>query len=106
MVAAMARAGPFGAGNPEPVVALPGHTLVYAEEVGQGHMRVRLRAGDGSSINAVAFRSIGHELGSALMQSRGRTIHAAGTLSLDRWNGSERVQLRVIDMAPAEPTGL
>jgi single-stranded-DNA-specific exonuclease len=105
-VAAMARAGPFGAGNPEPVVALPAHTLVYAEEVGQGHMRVRLRAGDGSTINAVAFRAIGQELGSALMQSRGRAIHAAGTLSLDRWNGSERVQLRVIDMAPAEPTGL
>jgi single-stranded-DNA-specific exonuclease len=101
-VTAIARAGPFGAGNPEPVVALPAHTLLYAEEVGQGHVRARLRAGDGAIINAIAFRAAGHELGSALAQSRGRAIHAAGTLCLDRWNGSERVQLRLIDMAPAD----
>ena len=101
-VAAIARAGPFGAGNPEPMIALPGHTLIYAEEVGQGHLRARLRAGDGATVNAVAFRAVGQALGSALAQSRGRAIHAAGTLCLDRWNGSERVQLRLIDMAPAE----
>ena len=29
---------PFGAGNPEPVIALPAHTLVYADEVGQAHV--------------------------------------------------------------------
>ena len=29
------RAGPFGAGNPEPVIALPAHQLVYADEVGR-----------------------------------------------------------------------
>ncbi len=100
-VAAIARAGPFGAGNPEPVIALPGHTLIYAEEVGHGHLRARLRAGDGATINAVAFRAVGQGLGSALAQSRGRAIHAAGTLCLDRWNGSERVQLRLIDIASA-----
>jgi single-stranded-DNA-specific exonuclease len=26
-------------------------------------------------------------------------VHAAGTLSVDRWNGAERVQLRVTDIA-------
>jgi len=26
----------------------------------------------------------------------------AGTLSLDHWNGTERVQLRLMDLAPAE----
>ncbi len=102
MVATIARAGPFGAGNPEPVIALPAHTLVYVEEVGQAHMRVRLRAGDGSTLNAIAFRVAGQKLGSALGESRGRSVHAAGTLCLDRWNGAERVQLRLIDMAPAD----
>jgi hypothetical protein len=29
-------------------------------------------------------------------------VHAAGTLCLDRWNGVERVQLRMIDIAPAD----
>ena len=102
MVATIARAGPFGAGNPEPVIALPAHTLVYAEEVGQAHMRARLRAGDGATINAIAFRAAGQKLGIALVQSRGQAVHAAGTLSLDRWNGEERVQLRLIDIAPAD----
>jgi single-stranded-DNA-specific exonuclease len=102
LVATIARAGPFGAHNPEPVIALPAHTVVYADEVGQAHMRVRLRAGDGSTIDAIAFRAAGQKLGSALAQSRGRSVHAAGTLCIDRWNGIERVQLRLIDVAPAD----
>ena len=102
MVATIARAGPFGAGNPEPMIALPAHTLVYAEEVGQAHIRARLRAGDGSTIDAIAFRAAGQKLGMALGQSRGQSVHAVGTLCLDRWNGAERVQLRLTDMAPAD----
>ena len=101
-VATIARAGPFGAGNPEPVIALPAHTLAYAEEVGQAHMRARLRAGDGSVVNAIAFRAAGQKLGNALVQHRGRSVHAAGTLCIDRWNGAERVQLRLVDIAVAD----
>jgi single-stranded-DNA-specific exonuclease len=101
-VATIARAGPFGAGNPEPIIAFPAHTLVYADEVGQSHMRVRLRAGDGSILNAIAFRAAGQKLGRALAQSRGQCVHAAGTLCLDRWNGIERAQLRLIDVASAD----
>jgi len=102
MVATIARAGPFGAGNPEPVMALPAHTIAYADEVGQAHIRLRLRAGDGTGINAIAFRAAGQSLGSALTQNRGRQVHAAGCLAVDRWQGEERVQLRLIDIAPAE----
>jgi single-stranded-DNA-specific exonuclease len=102
MVATIARAGPFGAGNAEPVIAFPAHTLAYVEEVGQAHVRVRLRSGDGSIVNAIAFRAAGQKLGIALGQSRGQRVHAAGTLCLDRWNGVERVQLRLIDIAPAD----
>jgi single-stranded-DNA-specific exonuclease len=35
------------------------------------------------------------------MQNRGRMLHVAGCLSLDRWNGQERVQLRILDVALA-----
>src|SRR5258708_6550819 len=100
-VAAIARAGPFGAGNPEPVLALPGHQLAYVEEAGTSHLRARLRAGDGSALNVIAFRAVGQKLGAALLGNRGRTVHAAGSLTVDRWNGAERVQLRLIDIAPA-----
>jgi single-stranded-DNA-specific exonuclease len=99
--ASIGRAGPFGAGNPEPVIALPGHQLAYVEEAGQSHLRARLRAGDGSAINVIAFRAAGQKLGAALLNNRGRAVHAAGSLAIDRWNGEERVQLRLIDIAPA-----
>jgi single-stranded-DNA-specific exonuclease len=99
----IARAGPFGAGHAEPVFALPAHTVAYVEEVGQAHVRARLRAGDGTMLNAIAFRAAGKPLGNALIASRGRNVHTAGTLSIDRWDGQERVQLRVMDIAAVEP---
>src|SRR3954465_6731471 len=97
------RAGPFGAGHPEPMFALPSHPLSYAEEVGQSHVRARLRAGDGTMLDAIAFRAAIKPLGAALIENRGRNVHVAGTLSIDRWNGEERVQLRLTDLATAEP---
>ena len=98
-IATIAQAGPFGAGNPEPVVALPAHTLAYAEEVGQAHVRARLRAGDGATVNAIAFRAVGQKLGAALLENRGRQLHVAGCLAVDRWQGEERVQFRILDVA-------
>ncbi|HXW39804.1 MAG TPA: single-stranded-DNA-specific exonuclease RecJ [Xanthobacteraceae bacterium] len=103
LVALIERAGPFGSGNPEPVIALPAHTLVYAEEVGQAHIRARLKSADGAGVSAIAFRAAGQKLGAALLQSRGRQVHAAGSFALDRWQGEERVQFRLADIAPAEP---
>jgi single-stranded-DNA-specific exonuclease len=104
LVAMIARAGPFGSGNPEPIIALPAHTVSYAEEVGQAHVRVRLKSADGAAVNAIAFRAAGQKLGIALRNSRGQRVHAAGCFSLDRWQGEERVQFKLTDIAPAEPT--
>jgi single-stranded-DNA-specific exonuclease len=105
LVALIGRAGPFGSGNPEPLIALPAHTIAYAEEVGQAHVRARLKSGDGAGVNAIAFRAAGQKLGTALLQNRGRQVHAAGTFSLDRWNGEERVQFKLVDIAPGESFG-
>jgi single-stranded-DNA-specific exonuclease len=103
--AMIARAGPYGPGNPEPLFALPSHAIAYAEEVGQAHVRVRLQSGDGSALSAIAFRAVGQPLGEALLKNRGRAVHAAGCLALDRWEGEERVQLRLIDLAVDDPVG-
>ncbi|WP_445488178.1 single-stranded-DNA-specific exonuclease RecJ [Rhodopseudomonas sp. RCAM05734] len=99
LVNTLNRAGPFGAGNPEPVIALPSHQLVYADEVGQAHLRLRFKSSDGSMVNGIAFRSIGQKLGNALQANRGQVLHVAGSLTVDRWQGAERVQMRVIDVA-------
>jgi len=104
LVAMIERAGPFGSGNPEPTIVLPAHTVTYAEEVGQAHVRARLRAADGSTVNAIAFRAAGQKLGAALLNSRGRQVHAAGSFAIDRWQGEERVQFRVTDIAAVNGT--
>jgi single-stranded-DNA-specific exonuclease len=102
-VRTLERAGPFGSGNPEPLIALPSHELIYADEVGQAHLRLRFKAGDGAIVNAVAFRSIGQKLGRALTENRGQILHVAGYLAVDRWQGVERVQFRVADVAVPDP---
>ncbi|MGN6284812.1 MAG: single-stranded-DNA-specific exonuclease RecJ [Afipia sp.] len=97
------RAGPFGAANPEPLIALPAHQLVYADEVGQAHLRLRFKSGDGAMVNGIAFRAVGQKLGNALLENRGQPLHVAGSLTVDRWQGAERVQLRVTDVAVPDP---
>jgi single-stranded-DNA-specific exonuclease len=97
----LARAGPYGAGNPEPLLALPSHTIAYADPAGENHIRVRLKSGEGKFVNAIAFRVVGTPLGKALIDNRGRSVHAAGNIAIDRWQGEERVQLRLADIAAA-----
>jgi single-stranded-DNA-specific exonuclease len=97
----LAKAGPYGAGNPEPVLALPSHTLTYADPVGENHIRARFKSGDGQFVNAIAFRVAGTPLGKALIDNRGRAMHVAGFLTVDRWQGQERVQMRMTDVALA-----
>ncbi len=99
-VAAIERAGPFGAGQPEPVFVFPQHRLLEAREVGSGgHIKVRLRAGDGAQIGGIAFRAAGQPLGLALTRALGSSLHVAGTLSVDRWGGGEKVSVRIMDVA-------
>jgi single-stranded-DNA-specific exonuclease len=94
-------AGPYGAGNPEPVFALPRHRLVDVTAVGVDHLRVRAVAGDGATIEGMAFRSVGKTLGAALTRMKGAPVHLAGTLSVNRYKGRERAQLRIVDVAEA-----
>ncbi len=101
LVDLLARPGPYGAGNPEPVFALPAHTLAYADPVGDNHVRARFKSGDGKMVSAIAFRAADQPLGRALLDNRGRALHAAGCFAVDRWQGEERVQLRLIDVAMA-----
>lgn len=100
LVEELARIGPFGAGNPEPICAVLDATVGFADVVGRNHVRVRLAGADGSRLDAIAFRSADTPLGVALLKARGRRIHAAGFLRADNWNGKTRVQLQIEDAAP------
>jgi single-stranded-DNA-specific exonuclease len=99
LVSEIALAGPYGAGNPEPLLVFPDVRVVFADVVGGAHVKVRLAGGDGARLDAIAFRAVGTPLGEGLLKSRGRPIHAAGKLRADDWNGQARVQLQIEDAA-------
>jgi single-stranded-DNA-specific exonuclease len=103
LLAEIDKAGPFGAGSPEPVFVFPSHRLVEAIEIGSGgHVRIKLKSGDGATIGGIAFRVAQEPLGRALLAARGDTVHLAATLTLNRWGGNENAELRVLDMARPE----
>ncbi len=98
---ALETAGPYGSGHPTPVLALPRHRLADARIVGNGHIRAELRSQTGARMEAIAFRAAETDLGNFLFANRGATIHVAGTLAANHWNGTKRIQMRLQDAASA-----
>src|SRR3984957_10928055 len=80
LVHRLEAAGPFGAGAPEPLFALPRHRLAEVTAVGvEGrHLRLRAVGGDGRAVEGIAFRASGKKLGEALTRLKGAPVHLAG----------------------------
>ncbi|WVT74766.1 single-stranded-DNA-specific exonuclease RecJ [Sinorhizobium chiapasense] len=95
------QAGPYGSAHPQPVFAFPQHRLRDSRQVGANHVKVTLEGQDGSRLDGIAFRATETPLGDFLLASRGASIHIAGSVSADLWQGQRRVQLRVTDAAKA-----
>lgn len=103
LIDALEKAGPFGAGHVAPVFVLPRHKLADVRVIGTGHLRADLRSESGGRIQGMAFRSAETPLGDFLVRNAGRTIHVAGSLAVNHWNGNRTVQLRIMDAAQAGP---
>jgi len=93
---------PFGAGNPEPVFVVRDLTMLEARVVGEGHLKLVVR-----QPGSTPFESIGFRLGDLLMQrglSLKHPIDLAFMPEITRWNGFDRIQLRIRDLRPCRPT--
>jgi single-stranded-DNA-specific exonuclease len=97
----MEQAGPYGSGHSQPVFAIPAHRIVDSRMIGTAHVKVTLQGMDGSRLEGIAFRAAETPLGQLLLSSRGSQLHVAGCLGADHWQGSRRVQLRILDAARA-----
>jgi single-stranded-DNA-specific exonuclease len=101
LVERLESAGPYGAGHAQPLLALPRHRIESAGVVGNGHVRATLKAMDGASISAIAFRAEETDIGRRLLSRGQGPVHVAGCVTLDRYRGRETVGFRITDVAEA-----
>ena len=94
-------AGPFGAGAPAPRFAFPDCQILFAKEVGTGHLKVTFGDGLGARIDAIAFGAMDGPLGPLLINHKGARYHLAGRLEVNTWRGRQSAQLRLEDVAKA-----
>lgn len=105
LIALLERAGPYGQGNPQPRFAFPAHRVKFAKVVGEAHVRCVLEAGDGSRLEAVAFRAAGQPLGDLLTSTNGMPLHIVGHLRRDTWGGRVKIELTIEDAADPRRQG-
>lgn len=90
---------PFGPGNPEPTLAVKNLTILGSRVVGDSHLKLTVRHG-----NSLPFDGIGFRMGS--LADRGLSLRQPVDLAfipeLNRWNGRERIQLRVRDLRASQ----
>lgn len=86
---------PFGPGNPEPVFYAGPCEVVGRKVVGERHLKMKVRQ-NGTVIEAIGFGLA--ENGPGL---RG-PINVLFTPEIDRWQGREKLQLRMVDLEPAD----
>ncbi|MEM9795383.1 MAG: single-stranded-DNA-specific exonuclease RecJ [Pseudomonadota bacterium] len=99
LVRALEAAGPFGQAASAPRFAIPDIRVAHAKPVGEGHLKLTLSDGGPIRLDAIAFRAAASGLTDAVDRAAGGPIHVAGRLEINRWQGRERVQLCVEDIA-------
>lgn len=96
------KVGPFGAGNPKPVVAVPDMRLTYADRLRGGHVRCTFEDVHGERLKATAFRVEETGLDAALFENGARRFHVLGTLKRNSFRGRESVDFTLLDLAEAQ----
>jgi single-stranded-DNA-specific exonuclease len=95
--------GPYGAGWPAPRVAAGPVSIVKADVVGQGHLRLIVAGADGRRIKAIAFRMAESPLGEAMLAAPAhRKLWIAGRIKRDDWGDRPSAELHLEDAAWAD----
>jgi len=103
LAAQLDRLRPYGPGNVEPVIAVTGMRVTSARRVGVGeaHIGFRMRRGL-ETFDAVAFGTPAERP----LPEPDDALDLVGTLERDRFQGIERLRLRVIDYAHSQVSPL
>ena len=97
-----ASAGPFGAGNPNPVFHASGVELVDGpRRLKERHLKMAFRQ-DGRVLRGVAWRAADRE---AFLREHRASLDLAFSLEHNEWNGERYLELSVADFRASEGTG-
>lgn len=88
----IAQLSPFGSANTQPIFAILNATITDKRTMGEGGIHLKLKLGNG--LEVVAFRAKPEWLSLSV----GDVIDVAGTLDINEWNGTRRVQMLVKDL--------
>jgi single-stranded-DNA-specific exonuclease len=99
----IARIGPFGAGNPEPVFVIPRARVVRADRIGRTETTIRayIDGEAGGRLKTMLFRAKDDALTAALLDKSGAPLNLAGHIRAERWNGRTTTSLILQDASPA-----
>ncbi len=99
---ALEKAGPYGEGNPEPVLVLPHCQIVAPRTLDNGHVSFTAVEG-GVYIRAFAPRAMDSELGPQILESYKlrRPCHLAGYVRSSEFSGKRKVEFHITDGAVA-----
>ncbi len=103
LCAALDGAGPYGAGWPAPRVAAGPLSIVKADVVGNGHLRIIAAGDDGRRVKGIAFRMADSPLGEALLAAPPhRKLWLAGKIKRNEYQGQVSAELHLDDAAWAD----
>ncbi len=99
----VARLGPFGTGNAEPLFVLPRARVVKADRIGKdgNTIRAMVEGEGGGRLKALLFRAKEGPLADALTRPGGAPLHLAGYLRAESWQGRVSAGFFITDAAPA-----
>jgi single-stranded-DNA-specific exonuclease len=99
----VARLGPFGTGNAEPLFVLPRARVVKSDRIGKdgNTIRVMVEGEGGGRLKALLFRAKDDALATALDRIGDAPLHLAGHLRAESWQGRISAGFFITDAAPA-----
>lgn len=83
---------PFGAGNPEPVLAIQSAQIVDRKIVGNGHLKIRIKA-SGRMLDGIGFDMADH-LPAGISEA-----NIAFSPQFNTWNGKTMIQIKIKNIA-------
>ena len=96
LVELLNSAGPYGPGAKAPTFVFANMQITYLKRIGTSHLRIKFGDNTGS-LDAICFNAFDTEIGPALENHGGRTLHLCGKLDINQWRGQRSVQLRLED---------